>query len=120
MNKLTQSREIKKKMNKNRNEIKSLKMRMGKKYQKLENNEDQKIQIRPKASNVSNTTKTYVKNVKNNARKHKNHRLWSENIIIPGCAFNVISLLQIAKSIINDSKLLDVDKIYEFSLSHIN
>lgn len=80
MNKLTQSREIKKKMNKNRNEIKSLKMRMGKKYQKLENNEDQKIQIRPKASNVSNTTKTYVKNVKNNARKHKNHRLWSENI----------------------------------------
>lgn len=97
-------------------------MGMGKNFQKLENNEDQKKQIITKASNVSNTTKTYVKNVKNNARKHKNHRLWNVIIkdIIPWRSFNAISLLQIVKSITIDSNLFDFDKIYEFSLSHID
>lgn len=42
MTKLIQNSEMKKKIAKNRNEIRSLKMEMSTNYQKLENNEDQK------------------------------------------------------------------------------
>ena len=41
MTKLIQNSEMKKKITKNRNEIRSLKMEMSTNYQKLENNEDQ-------------------------------------------------------------------------------
>lgn len=81
-----------------------------------------KKQTITKASNVSNTTKTYEKIVKNNSRKHKNNRLWNVIIkdIISWRTFNAIFLLQIVKSITIDSNLFNFDKIYEFSLSNID